>query len=106
MALPGVLSRWLPEMASVLIGLAVAILVGILAARYKYIVTIITTSVSGALTAAPMILELVKVNSFAALLALEGILIAAGLTVQFLTEKRTKAHEKAKEASKEKTAAE
>ena len=105
-ALPSVLSRWLPETASVLIGLVVAVIVGILAAKYKYIVTIITTSVSGALTAGPMILELVKVNSFSLLLALEGVLIAAGLTVQFLTERRVKSREKAQEALKEKTAAE
>ena len=105
-ALPSVLSRWLPETASVLIGLVVAVIVGILAAKYKYIVTIITTSVSGALTAGPMILELVKVNSFSLLLALEGVLIAAGLTVQFLTERRVKLREKAQEALKEKTAAE
>lgn len=105
-ALPGILARWLPDGASVLIGLGIAVLVGFLAAKYKYIVTIITTSVSGALTAAPMILEFLRLNSFPALLALEGVLAAAGLTVQFLTERRAKTREKAKETQKEKTAAE
>lgn len=105
-ALPGVLSRWLPDEAALLVGLIAAIAVGLLAAKYKYIVTIITTSVSGALTAVPMVLEIIGVNSFPLLLALEGLLIAAGLTVQFLTERRAKIREKAKEALKEKTAAE
>lgn len=105
-ALPGILIRWLPDMASVLVGLTVAVVVGILAAKYKYIVTIITTSISGALTAVPMILGLVKVNSFPALLVMEGVLIAAGLAVQFLTERHAKVCEKAKEMLKEKAAAE
>lgn len=100
-ALPGILSRWLPDTPSILIGLAAAIVVGLLAAKYKYIVTIITTSISGAVAAAPMILELVKVNSLPLLLSLEAVLAAAGLLMQFLTEKRAKAKEELKKKKAE-----
>lgn len=101
-ALPGVLSVWLPDTAAVLLGLAGAILVGLLAAKYKYVVTIITTSISGAITAVPMILALVKVNNLPLLIFLEVILSVAGLIVQFLAEKRAKEKERAKEERKEK----
>lgn len=103
-ALPGVLSRWLPETPSILVGLAAAIVVGLLAVKYKYIATIFTSAVSGALTAAPMILELVKVDSFPLLVALEGVLIAAGAALQFLMKKHESG--KGKKAASPVTAAE
>lgn len=88
-ALPGMLARYIPHTPALLIGLGGAVFVGVLAVKYKYLVTIVTTTVSGALTAGPMIIALVKVNSLPVLLAIEGGLVAAGLTVQFLQHRHT-----------------
>lgn len=96
-ALPGILSRYLPDTVAVLAGLACAIAVGILAAKYKYIVTIITTSVSGALTAVPMILALVKVDNLPFEITLKILLAAVGLLAQTLLHKHDAAHKKRSE---------
>jgi hypothetical protein len=47
-ALPNILGHFLPGWLSVLLGLAAAAGVGMLAVKYKFIVTIVTTAVTGA----------------------------------------------------------
>ena len=86
-ALPELLEKFLPGGLSVFIGLAAAVIVGILAVRYKFLVTMITTAVTGASSAVHQIFHLLNWNEGAFLWGMMILLAAAGLLVQYLVEK-------------------
>lgn len=101
-ALPNVLRLALPETAAILIGLAAAIVVGLVAVKFKYIVTIVTTTCTGAVTAAPLLLSLGGWSGTLLRWLVIAVLAAAGLAVQFSMEKRVMEREKAeRQARKE-----
>lgn len=82
-ALPDLLTTFLPRTAALLIGLAAAIVVGLLAAKYKYIVTILTTSIHGALNASLLLWQMLRTDSFWLVMGTALVLAVAGLVVQF-----------------------
>ncbi len=60
--LPNVLSKVIPNGYSILISLVLAIIIAIYAIKYKYIVTIITTSITGSMLVFNQIFTLLNVN--------------------------------------------
>ena len=86
-ALPELLEKFLPGGLSVFIGLGAAVVVGILAVRYKFLVTIITTAVAGASAAVHQIFHFLNWDQGVFLWGAIILLAAAGLLVQYLVEK-------------------
>lgn len=60
--LPNILSKIIPNGYSILISLVLAIIIGIYSIKYKYIVTIITTSITGSMLVFNQIFALLNVN--------------------------------------------
>ena len=84
--LPDILSKILPNIYSILIGLVLAIIVGIYSVKYKYIVTIITTSITGSMLVFNQIFSLLSVNkdnNIIVFYILVTILAILGGVVQF-----------------------
>lgn len=80
-----IICTFLPNLACILISLAIAIFIGLLALKYMYIVTIITTSISGAFIMLKQLFDLLdfKYNIFYYILLV--ILSILGMLVQFKT---------------------
>lgn len=82
-------SPLLPAWACTLLGLALGIVAGVLVLRYKMVVTISATCVSGAFTAAPMLLRLTGESGNQILFyTLAGLLAVGGAAVQLVVENR------------------
>lgn len=82
---PDLLSKIIPANYSLLVGLILSILVGLIAVKYKYIVTIITTAYAGATSAAPIILSLITQIPASSKTLLIIVMIVLGVSVQFYT---------------------
>ena len=84
--LPDILSKIIPNVYSILIGLVLAIIVGIYSVKYKYIVTIITTSITGSMLVFNQIFSLLSINkdnNIIVFYILVTILAILGGVVQF-----------------------
>lgn len=85
-ALPNVLVRFLPGWLSILLGLVAAVAVGILAVKYKFIVTIITTAAAGAVAVVSLIFKALP-SSGVLHWGLVVLFALSGLAVQYLVER-------------------
>lgn len=84
-ALPNLLSTFIPSEYTLLIGLILSVIIGFVAVKYKFIVTIITTAYAGATSAGPILISLFKTLSTFPQTLLIMILIILGIAIQFLT---------------------
>ena len=84
--LPDILNKVIPNGYSILISLILAIIVGIYAIKYKYIITIITTSTTGSIFLFNQIFSLLNIDKSSYIIAfyiLVTILTSLGIFFQF-----------------------
>lgn len=100
-ALPDLLGNIMPKTYALLIGFVAAIAVGLLAAKFQYVVTITTTSISGAVNAAPIIWGWFGVTNLMWIGLTIAVLAICGFIVQSHLERKARAKETLREHKKE-----
>lgn len=82
------LASFLPEFVCILLAVAVGIAAGILVTKYKYLVVMTVTAVTGAATAIPVLFSLTNYNNTTVRMLLICTACAGGICTQFLLEKK------------------
>lgn len=92
--LPSLLENMLNPIFALLLGLLLSIGIGLLAAKLKYLVTIVSTSIHGAMMAAPLLWNQFNLDNEPLIVTTALILMILGIIAQFYQEHVKKSKEK------------
>lgn len=87
---PDILNRIFNTDINIVFSLLLAIIIGFVAMKYKYIVTIITTSISGAFAFIPWLFTYVQWTQTLPIFICSSLLTALGMFVQFHQKRKSK----------------
>lgn len=86
--LPDILALLLDSLWALILGFVLAVLIGVFAAKYKYLVTIITTGMSGAIGGVPLLMNMLGITNNLIIYPIAVFIGLVGIGVQFACVKK------------------